>query len=99
MNTDADEQVKVTENEPPQVTQPETPDGVKDTFDELAESYLGQIIAKCNDNPETIGVVVIHNKDFDDGPLIFINGDHYQVAKILAALLRQLKKKIMEDLS
>jgi molecular chaperone DnaK (HSP70) len=67
-------------------------------FEERRSRYIDQFVKVCNeDNPHAAISIVSGEKPLD-GHIVYVHGDHYQAAKLLAMVLRKIKSQIAIEL-
>lgn len=80
------------------------PADTRDIFAEKQKLYLAAFEAACNGGKDakstaTIALAVVIDSDCPDSPVIYSKGGEYDLAKVLASLLRQLTNSIMSKIT
>lgn len=92
-NTSADEQVQPATHHEPSMHSSETQRIFAERFNALMNGF-GE---DCETNNVELAVAIaIHPEENE--PLVFIRGDEYHVARILAFVLKRMKANIMDEL-
>jgi len=68
-------------------------------FDERFELFMGQLSERVEQEGVRVAVAVLVDPKYPASPLVFKTGHVYDQAKLLANVLRILKRQIDEELS
>lgn len=72
--------------------------GTQDIFDNRFRLFMDTFSEVCEQESVPVAIAIVCDPKIQRGPLIFMRGDDYETARVLAKLLRHLKDKIAQEL-
>lgn len=79
-----------------QLVEPSSTDS-QTMFEQRFDALMNGFGKACEENGVSVSLAIAVHPE-EDMPLVFIRGEEYEVARVVAAVYRQLKNQIMQEL-